>query len=144
MAIDWRDKVVRLLTLRQKWPRNVDLNSRPNWYHLDSHQPFPKNMFFGRPRTIDRSGFTPSPEPDPLTIVVGAQGSGSTGTYSFDVEWDGTAPFTIDPGDPAAVVAGAAPPTEVDYAVPGAGDYTFTVTDSSEPPRTGSVEIGVE
>jgi len=61
---DWRDKVVRLLTLRQTWPRNVDLNSRPNWYHIDTHQPFPNNLKFGRPRTIDRTGFVVEDPPE--------------------------------------------------------------------------------
>ena len=62
MALDHRDKVVRLLTLRQKWPRNLDLHVRPKWQDLDTRSPFPSNLLYGRPRTIDRSINNPPPE----------------------------------------------------------------------------------
>lgn len=52
---DQRDKFVRTLTLRQKWPRNVDLNRKPHWFHIDTRSPFPSNVLYGRPRTIDRT-----------------------------------------------------------------------------------------
>lgn len=55
MPTDLRDKFVRTLTLRQKWPRNVDLNNRPRWFHLDTISPFPSNILYERPRSIDRT-----------------------------------------------------------------------------------------
>jgi hypothetical protein len=54
-----RDKFVRTLSPRQKWPRNVDLDLRPKWFRLFTNAPFPSNVLYGRPRTIDRDPYNP-------------------------------------------------------------------------------------
>lgn len=64
-----RDKFVRTLTPRQKWPRNVDLDLRPKWFRKFTNAPFPSNVLYDRPRTIDRTPYVP-PIPDNTTLPV--------------------------------------------------------------------------
>ena len=71
-----RDKFVRTLAPRQAWPRNIDLDLRPKWFRKLTRAPFPSNVLYGRPRSVDRDPYDP-PVPEnmmPPVIVSSVQG----------------------------------------------------------------------
>ncbi len=65
--VRWRDKVVRTLTPRQAWPRNMSLGLyKPEWMPILTRSPFPSNVMYGHPRSIDRTPFVP---PVPVNVT---------------------------------------------------------------------------
>lgn len=147
MAVRQRDKVVRTLTLRQAWPRNMgNTLLRPRWQALNTRSPFPSNILYGRPRSIDRTPPEPDPEPEVLSVTVSAQGEGA-GASAYDFVFTitgGTPPLSFDPGDGSAAIPVASVPAQVDYDYVSAKTVTWIVTDSGDPQQTASSALEVE
>ena len=71
MAPRQRDKVIRTFTLRQTWPRNMGSTAlRPRWQAIGTFSPFPSNILYGRPRSIDRTDSVGTATPPPGLITV--------------------------------------------------------------------------
>ena len=79
-----RDKFVRTLTPRQKWPRSVDLDLRPKWFRKFTNAPFPSNVLYDRPRTIDRTPYDPPIPVNTTPPVVSATVTTPGGICSLD------------------------------------------------------------
>lgn len=166
MAIRHRDKVVRTLTLRQKWPRNMSVNlMRPRWQASGTFSPFPSNILYERPRSIDRTDPGPGGEPpsglitqSPALSHGGVSEAALLATYGkptvlsasipelnvVTFTWEGGhAPFDLDPGDGSSVLTGVSSGVTHDYTAAGSGEYTAVLSDAIGQESSAAVSITV-
>lgn len=161
-----RDKVIRTLTLRQTWPRNMgSAIGKPRWMGLPARAPFPPNVLYQRPRSIDRTppdgGGVPPQEglitQEPALTHGGVSKEAANASFGSALAlvasapvanvvtftWEGgEAPFSLDPGDGSGVQSGVVSGVTHDYTAAGSGTYTAMLT-SGSPPLTASADVTI-